>query len=175
MHFKREFSIAYKNRGIVGIDLAGPQRESFSIEAHLPIFEEVRKAGLGITLHTGEEGNLDELRYVVEHIKPDRIGHGLLSVKDTEIMKAIREQNIVLETCITSNLRNRKVTNVEEMKQIIHTYLRENIPFTLNTDGPEMYKTNIHKEQLFAIEHGMLTEEQVATCTETAFSATFIK
>ena len=168
-------AIAYKNRGIVGIDLAGPQRETFSIEEHKPILDEVRKAGLGITLHTGEEGSLEELRYVVEHIKPNRIGHGLLCVKDEKILEAIREQNIVLETCITSNLRNRKVASVEEMKQIIHTYLREGIPFTLNTDGPEMYKTNIYKEQLFAIEHGMLTEEQVATCTETAFSATFIK
>jgi len=168
-------AITYKNRGIVGIDLAGPQRDTFSIEAHASIFKEAREAGLGVTLHTGEEGSLNELRYVVEHIKPDRIGHGLLCVKDAEILKAIRENNIVLETCITSNLRNRKVKDVGEMKDIIHTYIKEGIRFTINTDGPEMYKTNIYKEQLFAIEQGMLTQEQVDVCTETAFSATFIK
>lgn len=167
-------AITYKNRGVVGIDLAGPQRDTFSIEEHVPVFKEVRNAGLGITIHTGEEGSLDELRYVVDYIKPDRIGHGLLCVKDKTILQKIREQHIVLETCITSNLRNKKVKNVDEMKEIIHTYLKEGIPFTLNTDGPEMYKTNIYKEQTLAIKEGMLTEKQVEECTKTAFSSTFI-
>jgi adenosine deaminase len=111
---------------------------------------------------------------VVNHIQPDRIGHGQLCVQDKAIMKAIRENDIVLETCITSNLRNKKVGNIEEMKKIIHTYLENGIKFTLNTDGPEMYHTNIYKEQMLALHEGMLTEEQIKDCTKTAFSATFI-
>jgi len=168
-------AIKYKNRGIIGIDVAGPQRESFSIKQHTPLFEEARNAGLGITIHTGEEGSLDELKYVVNVIKPDRIGHGILCVKDKEIMKAIKENNITLETCITSNLRNRKVKNVAEIKKIIKAFIKNDIKFTLNTDGPEMYQTNIYKEQIFAIEKNILTEEQIKQCTKNAFAATFIK
>ena len=75
-------AIKYKNRGIIGIDLGGPQRKTFSMAKHKPLFQKARKAGLGITIHTGEEGRLSEIKYVVEKIKPDRIGHGHLCIKD---------------------------------------------------------------------------------------------
>jgi len=64
-------AIRYKESGIIGIDLAGPQRRSFSMKKHLPLFKKARKAGLGITIHTGEEGSLTELRLVVN--KANRI------------------------------------------------------------------------------------------------------
>lgn len=167
-------AIAYKNRGVIGLDLAGPQRTSFSIQEHAPLFHRAKQAGLGITIHTGEEGSIDELRYVIEHIQPHRVGHGFLCTQDKEVMETIAKQNIVLETCITSNLRNKKVRDTTEMKRIINTYLDRGIKFTINTDGPEMYRTNIYKEHLFAMQHNILTEAQLATCTQTAFDATFI-
>ncbi len=115
------------------------------------------------------------MQYVVNTIKPDRIGHGLLCVRDTKVMKAVAENNITLETCITSNLRNRKIKNITEMKKIITTYLKNSIKFTINTDGPEMYQTNIYKEQQLAVENGMLTEKQIEQLTKNAFEASFIK
>ena len=163
------------NKGIVGLDIAGPQRKTFSIKKHAPLFHEAKKAGLGITIHTGEEGSLDEIRYVVREIKPDRIGHGLLSVKDAELMKEIRKNNIVLEICPTSNLRNNVVKSVGELKNIIHTLLKNKIKFTINTDGPEMYMTNIYKEQEFLIKNKILTRKEVVQCSKWAFEASFIK
>ncbi len=168
-------AITYKDRGVIGIDLAGPQRPRFLIKEHTPLFEKAKKAGLGTTVHTGEEGDIEELQYVVKHVKPDRIGHGFLCVQDEDIMKKIVKQDIVLETCVTSNLRNQKVANITEIKHILDIYLKKGIKFTINTDGPEMYRTNIHKEQKFIIENNLLTEKQVAICTQTAFDATFIK
>lgn len=168
-------AITYKNRGIIGIDLAGPQRKTFSIEKHAPLFAKAREAGLGTTIHTGEEGSVEELRFVVETIKPGRIGHGILCVKDPKIMDGIVKNGIVLESCITSNLRNRKVKNAADMKRILTTYLKRGIKFTINTDGPEMYRTNIYKEHQYILEKGLLTHEQIDACTETAFKATFIR
>lgn len=168
-------AIKYKDRGVVGVDVAGPQRDSFSMEAHVELFEEARAAGLGVTVHTGEEGSVEEMRLVVDKVRPDRIGHGFLCVKDESLLKAVIEQEIVLEACITSNLRNRKVSSMDEMRSILHTYLEHGVKFTLNTDGPEMYCTNISMEQQLAIRENMLTEEQVQACTDTAFAATFIK
>lgn len=168
-------AIKYKKQGVVGIDLAGPQRKNFSMKKHLPLFVKARKAGLGITVHTGEEGNIEELRYVVKNIRPDRIGHGVMSVKDKNIMAAIKKNNIILEICPTSNLRNSVVKNLKEMKSIFDTLLKNKIKFTINTDGPEMYMTNIHKEQKFLIKNKILTQKQVLQCNKWAFDASFIK
>jgi adenosine deaminase len=126
-------------------------------------------------VHTGEEGSVEEMRLVVERVKPDRVGHGFLCVKDEALLQQVVEQEIVIETCITSNLRNRKIHSMEEMRHILHTYLERGVKFTLNTDGPELYRTNIYKEHQLAINEHLLTEEQVQTCTDIAFASTFIR
>ncbi len=168
-------AIRYHSSGIVGIDLAGPLRKSFSMKKHASLFEKARRAGLGVTIHAGEEGGLEELRYVVNEIKPDRIGHGLLCVKDKKLMQQIVKNDITLEMCPTSNLRNSKVKSRTEMRGIIRTYLRNKIKFTINTDGPEMYDTNLFEEQEFLRKAGILTHTQIDKCTRWAFESTFIE
>lgn len=168
-------AIKYKNEGVIGIDIADPQVKSFSMEKHAPLFARAQKAGLGITIHTGEEGDLEELRYVVREIKPSRIGHGVMCVKDPGLMREIAKRKMVLEICPTSNLRNSVVKNIGELKNIIRTLKRYKVRFTINTDGPEMYKTNIYKEQDFLVKNRILTGKEIAQCTRWAFEATFIK
>lgn len=169
-----EKAIKYKESGIVGIDLAGPQRKAFSMAKHAPLFRKAREAGLGITIHTGEEGKLSELKYVVEKIKPDRIGHGHLCVQDLKIMKEIVKYKITLETCPSSNLKNDVIKDLGEMKFIIKSYLKNKIRFTINTDGPEMYSTNIYEEQQLLIKHRILTKKDIIRCTKWAFEDSFI-
>jgi len=168
-------AIKYKNYGIVGIDVAGPERKTFSMSDHLSLFKEARKAGLGLTLHTGEVGAMDELRFVVREIRPERIGHGIKCVKDPSLMKDIVKQGIVLETCPTSNLKNNVVKDFKELRVIYRTLLKNKVKFTINTDGPEMYRTNIRKEQEMLLKNGILNQREVDQCTRWAFEASFIK
>ncbi|MDD5039913.1 MAG: adenosine deaminase [Patescibacteria group bacterium] len=169
-----EKAIRYRASGIVGIDLAGPQRKSFSIQKHTPLFRKARKAGLGVTVHAGEEGNIPELRYVVRTIQPDRIGHGFLCVQDPALMRDIVKRKITLELCPTSNLRNSVIRDKSELKRIIQTILRNKIRFTINTDGPEMYDTNIFEEQEILRREKILSQRDINRCTRWAFDATFI-
>ncbi len=168
-------AIKYKNQGVVGIDIADPDRKTFSMKRHAVLFAKAKKAGLGVTIHTGEEGNLDEIRYVVREIRPDRIGHGVISVKDPKLLKDIARQKIVLEICPTSNLRNSVVKTVGELRLIIRAFLKNKVRLTINTDGPEMYRTNIYKEQEFLKKNRILNDKQIRQCTKWAFEASFIK
>jgi adenosine deaminase len=168
-------AIKYSKQGVVGLDVAGPDRKSFSMQKHALLFQKARAAGLGVTVHTGETMNLKELEFVVKHIRPDRIGHGIQCVKDKDLMKEIAAAGIVLETCPSSNLHNSVVKNVSELKSIYQALLKHKVKFTINTDGPEMYRTNIHKEQEFLITNKILTRAQIDQCTKWAFDATFIK
>ena len=168
-------AIKYKNEGVIGLDIADPERKTFSMKKHAPLFKRAREAGLGITIHTGEAGSLEELKYVVNEIKPNRIGHGILCVKDKKIMEAMVKNNITLEICPTSNLRNSVVKNVSDLKNIIHTLIKHGVKFTINTDGPEMYKSNIVHEEEFLRKNGILTQSQLDQCTKWAFEASFIR
>ena len=170
-----EKAIKYKRAGIVGIDLAGPENKSFNIKKYKILFDMAKEAGLGVTIHTGEAGTLEELRYVVNEIKPDRIGHGILCVKDKKIMEMIVKNNITLEICPSSNIYNSVVKNSGELKKIIKTLIKNKIKFTINTDGSEMYDTNIFKEQEFLVKSGILSRKDINLSTKWSFEASFVK
>ena len=104
-----EKAIRYAPRGVVGVDIAGPRPggERYPYADLAPLVDEAREAGLGVTIHVGEEGGghgVAELGEVVEALRPDRIGHGILAAREPELMAALREAGIVLEICPTSNL-----------------------------------------------------------------------
>src|SRR5207244_3691616 len=74
-------AIRYAPRGVVGIDIAGPRpgHRRYPDRELAPLVEDARAAGLGVTIHVGEEGGefgIEETWEVVESLRPDRIGHG---------------------------------------------------------------------------------------------------
>src|SRR5919109_2327551 len=71
-----EKAIAYRHRGIVGVDIAGPKSPDFRYRDYAALFARARGAGLGITIHAGEEEGPDSVDEVVRYLGPDRIGHG---------------------------------------------------------------------------------------------------
>ena len=89
-----EKAIRYKPRGVVGIDIAGPRPNGgrYPYRDLAPLVETARSAGLGVTIHVGEEGGahgIEEVGEVVESLRPARVGHGVLAAQDEEIMRAL--------------------------------------------------------------------------------------
>lgn len=168
-------ALKYRSSGVVGLDLAGPARENFSMKRHTGLFLKAKEAGLGVTVHTGEVNPLSEMWYVAETIKPNRIGHGIICVRDKELMKALVKQKIVLEICPTSNLKNNVVKSAAELKSIFHALLRNKVRFCINTDGPEMYRTNLLMEEEFLKREKILSEKELAWCRKIAFESAFVK
>src|SRR5438445_10046267 len=104
-----EKAIGWSPRGGVGVDIAGPRPGGgrYDYRQIAPMVEEARGADLGVTIHVGEDGGAagrEEIREVVEALRPDRIGHGILAAGDAALMSALVEAGIVLEICPTSNL-----------------------------------------------------------------------
>ena len=116
-----EKAIRYASRGVVGIDIAGPRPggERYPYAELAPLFDEARDAGLGVTIHVGEEGGehgVSELAEVIETLRPDRIGHGILAARDPALMDALRAAGIVLEICPTSNLLTKALRDEDEVR-----------------------------------------------------------
>jgi adenosine deaminase len=170
-----EKAIKYMHEGIVGIDLSGPQRDTFSLAAHQELFSKARSAGLGVTIHTGEEGDPSEMQFIVGTIKPDRIGHGILAASNPALLASLVKSKIVLELCPTSNLKNSIIPDVATLHTIYRTLIDAGVPLTINTDGPEMYRTNVVKEEVFLLNEGVMSEDEIAQCRDNAFNATFVR
>jgi adenosine deaminase len=173
-------AIKYRNRGVVGIDLAGPIKRNENAKAFSPkqiqhLVEEARANGLGITIHTGEATGLDEMWEVVELLKPDRIGHGIACVKDKKLMQRLVADDIVLETCPTSNLNTKLLSGLDEMREQYKILKENNVKFTINTDGPEMQLISLRAEFLKLFDNNILTQEDLIKANQIATECTFIK
>jgi adenosine deaminase len=165
----------FASEGVVGLDIAGPLTPSFQVKDLINAVDIARRAGLKITIHTGEVTTAEEMWEVVRELKPDRIGHGIHAVDDAELMRYLSEHNIVLEVCPTSNLQTSAVSSWEEIGEIVKKFQHHHVPFTINSDGPELLGTNVKEEFERLVVRNILTEDDVVQCTELAKKATFIK
>jgi adenosine deaminase len=169
-----EKAIGWRDRGVVGIDIAGPESSTFRVADYKRLFRRARQYGLGLTVHTGESGSVDEVARVVELLEPDRIGHGVKAAYDPRAMAMIRERGIVLEICPTSNLNTRVVSGWDEFRWIFDTFRRNEIRFTINTDGPEMLKTYIRDEMATLGRLGILSLEDLEQAAATSLASSFV-
>jgi adenosine deaminase len=169
-----EKAIAWRDRGVVGIDIAGPESATFRVADYRRLYRRARQFGLGLTVHTGESGPADEVARVVELLEPDRIGHGVKAAYDPRAMAMIRERGIVLEICPSSNLNTRVVSGWDEFRWIFDTFRRNEVRFTINTDGPEMLKTYIRDEMASLGRLGILTVEDQEAVAATSLAASFV-
>jgi adenosine deaminase len=175
-----EKAIRWASRGIVGVDIAGPRVKAarYDYGQVAPMVEEARAAGLGITIHVGEEGGdvgREEIAEVVELLRPDRIGHGILAAGDHDLMSALREAEIVLEICPTSNLLTRALPNEDAVRETFRNFVEHGVQFTIATDGPEMMRTHLRDELDLLTRIGALDEDEVAEANRRGHEATFLR
>jgi adenosine deaminase len=175
-----EKAIRYASRGIVGVDIAGPRPrgERYPYRELAPLIEEARNAGLGITIHVGEEGEehaAAEIGEVVETLRPDRIGHGILAAREPELMRALAEAEIVLETCPTSNLLTRALPDEDAVRETYRAFVEHGVPFTIATDGPEMMRTHLRDELELLERIGALDEDELAEANRRGHEAAFAR
>jgi adenosine deaminase len=173
-----EKAIRWASRGIVGIDVAGPRPggERYDYRQLEPMVAAAREAGLGVTIHVGEEGatGAEEIGDVVEHLRPERIGHGILAAGDPELMRLLRERGTVLEICPTSNLLTKALADEEAVRDTLHAFLEHGVAFTIATDGPEMMRTHLRDELELLRRIGALTDEQLREANGRGHEASFI-
>jgi adenosine deaminase len=172
-------AISWMSRGIVGVDIAGPRPNGarYDYTQVAPMVEHARGAGLGVTIHVGEEGGdmgREELGEVVEVLQPDRIGHGILAADDSSLMSAIAERGIVLEICPTSNLLTKALPDEQAVHDTFRAFVDHGVAFTIATDGPEMMGTHLRDEFELLLRIGALSQDELDEANARGHTASFL-
>jgi len=175
-----EKAIRYAPRGIVGIDIAGPRPVAdgpYPYGDLAPLVEQARSAGLGVTIHVGEEGGdhgIAEIRDVVDSLRPERIGHGILAAQDETLMADLRERAITLEVCPTSNLLTKALPDEDAVRDTFRAFSAADVPFTIATDGPEMMGTHLRDEFDLLLRIGALDERELKAANRRGHDVSFV-
>lgn len=176
----------FKGTHIVGFDIAADEA-GFPIDEHLRAFSFAKEHGLHVTAHAGEAKGAPSVWETLHHFHPQRIGHGVRSVEDANLLEHLKAANIHLEVCPTSNVQT-NVVDIIENHPADQIY-RSGVSMSINTDARTISDTTLAKEygilqaqfdwgkahflrcNLEAIEHAFLPAERKAVLRERVMAA----
>lgn len=163
-------AVDYTERGVVAIDLAGPERD-FPPSLHHRAIEIAGKEGLHVTIHAGEGCCPEQIKEALD-LGAERIGHGVYLYQDTATQLRVAQMGIPLEVCPTSNLQISGVMD-SYADHPLKRYLDLGIRVTLNTDNRLMSQTDSTNEFAQVIDAFSLTADEVKTILINSAEAAF--
>jgi adenosine deaminase len=93
----------YAGRGVVGFGLSNDERRGRT-EDFEGAFRIAERAGLLLVPHGGELRGPDHVRQCLDRLGAHRLGHGVRSVEDPELLDRVVQDGVALEVCPVSNV-----------------------------------------------------------------------
>jgi adenosine deaminase len=182
-HQMAAVAASHRSDGVVGFDIAGPEAP-FPPSSHLEAMTAARAAGLHLTVHAGEAGGANGVRYIEEALEvcgAERIGHGVQLIEDCRlengeivemgaVARAVLDRQIPLEMCPASNLATGGIT---PERHPIGALYRAGFNVTINTDNRLMSTTSMPAEFEFVRTHHRFELDDLAVTTRRSLEAAF--
>ena len=166
-----ELAVAYKNRGVVGWDLAGAE-DNFPAKDHIDAFQLILNNNVNCTAHAGEAHGPPSIAQAIHYCGAHRIGHGVRLREDGDLLNYVNDHRIALETCPSSNVQTRAVESLKAHP--LKFYMDLGIRVTVNTDNRLITNTTVTRELLLMAQTFGLTFDDIRTLVINGFKSAFI-
>ena len=140
-----ELCVAFKNRGVVGFDLAGSEI-NFPAKVHRAAFQLVIDNNINCTAHAGESFGPDSVHQAIHKCGAHRIGHGTRLVESGDLLNFVNDHRIPLAVCPSSNVQTRAAASWSAHP--VDFFVDYGLRVTINTDNRLMSDTTVTKELL---------------------------
>jgi len=154
---------------LVGFGLAGDELH-FPPKLFVKTFDMLKENNFSITVHAGEWDGPERIRDAIELLHPTRLGHGVRSIEDPDLVNLIRDLDIVLEVCPTSNIATKIYQDYE--KHPIKKLFNQGIKITVNSDDPPFFNASIAGEYEVMKNLG-LSDDELKSLTRNAIKYAF--
>jgi adenosine deaminase len=177
-HFSSEQSLltaklaaSFAGSRVVGLDIAGDEA-GYSHEPHTAAFRFAADAGINRTAHAGEALGPASMWETLRAFRPQRIGHGVRSIEDPTLIEYLRDRQIHLEVCPSSNVQTRAVAKYGEHP--IDALFKAGVSLGINTDARTITNINLEQEYAKLREHFAWNDQQFLACNKAALKASFL-
>jgi len=166
-----ELAVAFKNRGVVGFDLAGAEYDH-PAKHHREAFYLIRNNNINVTIHAGEAYGPESIHQAIHYCGAHRIGHGTRLRESGDLLNFLNDHRIPLEVCLRSNLQTRAVKSMASHP--FRFYLDLGLRVTLNTDNRLITDTTVTGEYLLAAQQWELTADELGWVMINGFKSAFL-
>jgi adenosine deaminase len=148
---------AYRDLGcpgdVVGLDLAGDEGISYPNDLPLRFRSAKAKYGLGVTVHAGETGHIENILTAVNEFQADRIGHGTAAGSNPAVMDTLCRQDVCVEVCPISNRLTGAVKTASAHP--LNEFRRRGVPFVICSDNPGIHERGLNADFEVAASEGL--------------------
>ncbi len=156
---------------ICGLDLAGDEA-NFPAELFIPHFHKAHDAGWHFTVHAGESSGPESIWSALKQLGAERIGHGVSAIQDPVLMDYLRDEQIGIESNLTSNVQTRTVPDYASHP--LRRFLEHGILATINSDDPGISGINLAYEYTVAAPAAGLSRQQIQQAQRNALEVAFL-
>jgi adenosine deaminase len=142
-----ELCVDYKNRGVVGFDLAGPEA-NFPAKRHRHAFKVVLEHNINCTVHAGEAWGAASIHQAIHECGAHRIGHGTHLYEDRDLLDYVNDHRVPVEVCLLSNVQTGAVESLAAHP--LRLYFDEGVRVTISTDSRLISQTTVTDELMRA-------------------------
>jgi adenosine deaminase len=160
----------FRDQGLTGWDLAGPEAAYPDPLLHRGAFEAARTGGLRITVHAGEWGGAHQVRRALQ-VEPERIAHGAAAIDEPSLVRELRARGICLDLCPTSNVQAGIVASLADHP--LARLHRAGVPVTLSTDDTTVSDLSLPDEYARALTQVGLTLPELWAIDRRALDVAF--
>jgi adenosine deaminase len=164
-------AVDLRRNGVVGFDLAGAEA-GHPAGAHAAAFEYAGFHGLNCTCHAGEGDGASSIHSAVHSCGAQRVGHGTRLYEDPELTRYIRDRQIALEMCLTSNVQTRAAASYATHP--LRRYFDDGLNVVLNTDNRLMSGVTLVDEYALAHRELGFTFEELGQIALNGFRSAFL-
>lgn len=161
---------AFWGKGVCAVDLAGNEA-GFPTQGFGDIFSLAKALDVPFTIHAGEAAGAESVQQALD-LGACRIGHGIRSMEDADLLTRLVREQIPLELCFTSNLQTKAVQNPQEYP--LCRFFEMGIPITVNTDNMTVSGTDLHREYTLLQTHFGLSADTLLAIACNAVNAAFL-
>jgi adenosine deaminase len=166
-----EWALAARGRGVVALGLSGFEARCPN-EPFQEHFATAAREGLHRVAHAGEHAGPEAIRSALEVCGAERIGHGVRAVEDPALVEELRERQIPLEVCPSSNVCLKVFPDLAS-----HSFdrlYRAGVPVSVNSDDPAFFDTDLSREYLRLHETFGYTPAELAGLSLAALRQSFL-
>jgi adenosine deaminase len=169
--------VRYRDRGVVGFDLAGPE-DGFPPDRIPAAIDLLDRAGAHRTIHAGEAAGIGSIRAALDGARAERLGHGVRIADEVPedgvlgpVAQRVRDAGVPLEVAPSSNVQTGAYPSLD--KHPVDRLHRLGFAVTLNTDNRLMSGVSVTSEVADVARTFGWSWDDVQTVTERALAAGF--